>query len=95
VFINSKKTSNIMKVNGSSYYPVNTSCEVVIHVTGGQYDIFGDLPLLESANIIKNGSGAVRGGGGGSVVDGELEPRERRSRARASEAEEDGKGRVL
>jgi hypothetical protein len=41
-----------IKVTGSSYYPVNTTCEMVRYAVGAKDDIFGDLPLLESSKVI-------------------------------------------
>ncbi|XP_062220193.1 uncharacterized protein LOC133919717 [Phragmites australis] len=39
-------------VSESTNYPVSTGCEVVKHAAGSKDDIFGDLPLLESSNIM-------------------------------------------
>jgi hypothetical protein len=41
-----------INITESSYYPVNTRCEVVRHAAGAKDDIFENLPLLESSKVI-------------------------------------------
>uniref|UniRef100_A0A0A9E4P5 Uncharacterized protein n=1 Tax=Arundo donax TaxID=35708 RepID=A0A0A9E4P5_ARUDO len=43
---------NKRRVAGSANYPINTGCEAMNHAAGPKDDIFGDLPLLESSNIM-------------------------------------------